>query len=127
MPVPGIGSAEPGVAHRLKRYWARFEPAVTRLFLLGIFIVGLTAQFVTPLGGALQDKAFLGGALLSLVAYVLYDAVKDLAASLRLPARSRVGPGELGRLVGEAFRVVGSVVGDGGRRNDLVSPVAGGA
>ncbi|MGW1802980.1 hypothetical protein ACWCQN_45950 [Streptomyces sp. NPDC001984] len=77
---------------------------MTRLFLLGIFVVGLTAQFVTPLGDALQGKAFLGGALLSLMAYVLYDAVKDLAASLRLPARSHVASGELGRFVGEAFR-----------------------
>ncbi|MEU6323688.1 hypothetical protein [Streptomyces sp. NPDC047009] len=77
---------------------------MTQLFLLGIFVVGLTAQFVTPLGDALQGKAFLGGALLSLVAYVLYDAVKDLDASLRQPARSRVGPGELGRFVREAFR-----------------------
>ncbi|MFE2971926.1 hypothetical protein ACFXKC_51905 [Streptomyces sp. NPDC059340] len=73
----------------MRRYLTRFESAVTRFFLLGIFVVGLTAQFVTPLGEALQGKAFLGGALLSLVAYVLYDAVKDLAASLRLPERSQ--------------------------------------
>ncbi|WP_371642747.1 hypothetical protein [Streptomyces mirabilis] len=58
----------------MRRYLTRFESAVTRFFLLGIFVVGLTAQFVTPLGDALQGKAFLGGALLSLVAYVLYDA-----------------------------------------------------
>ncbi|MGW2937156.1 hypothetical protein ACWDA7_36175 [Streptomyces sp. NPDC001156] len=38
------------------------------------------------------------------MAYVLYDAVKDLAASLRLPVRSQVGLRELGRFVGEAFR-----------------------
>jgi hypothetical protein len=104
MSVPGSGSAEPGVAHRLRRYRTRFESAVTRFFLLGIFVVGLTAQFVTPLGDALQGKAFVGGALLSLVAYVLYDAVKDLAASLRLPARSQVESRELDRFVGEAFR-----------------------
>ncbi|MFD9511249.1 hypothetical protein [Streptomyces mirabilis] len=104
MSVSGSGSAEPGVAHRMRRYLTRFESAVTRFFLLGIFVVGLTAQFVTPLGDALQGKAFLGGALLSLVAYVLYDAVKDLAASLRLPERSQVGSRELGRFVNEAFR-----------------------
>ncbi|MER5907851.1 hypothetical protein ABT150_48920 [Streptomyces mirabilis] len=104
MSVPGNGSAEPGVAHRLRRYLTRFESAATRFLLLGIFVVGLTAQFVTPLGDALQGKAFLGGALLSLVAYVLYDAVKDLAASLRLPARSQVASGELNRFVNEAFR-----------------------
>ncbi|WP_053750469.1 hypothetical protein [Streptomyces sp. MMG1533] len=104
MSVPGNGSAEPGVAHRLRRHLTRFEPAVTRYFLLGIFTVGLTAQFVKPVGDALEDKTFLGGALLSLVAYVLYDAVQDLAASLRLPERSQVGSRELGRFVDEAFR-----------------------
>ncbi|WP_225081020.1 hypothetical protein [Streptomyces sp. CoT10] len=104
MSVPRGRSAETGVAHRLRRYLTRFESAVTRFFLLGIFAVGLTAQFVTPVGDALEGKAFLGGALLSLVAYVLYDAVKELAASLRLPARSRVESRELERFVGEAFR-----------------------
>ncbi|MEV6297213.1 hypothetical protein AB0M41_44080 [Streptomyces sp. NPDC051896] len=72
---------------------------MTRLFLLGVFVVGLAAQFFTPLGDALQGKAFLGGALLSLVAYVLYDAVKDLAAALRLPARSQVASSELNRFL----------------------------
>ncbi|MFD7003110.1 hypothetical protein ACFWA5_44400 [Streptomyces mirabilis] len=91
------------MADRLRRYLARFEPAVTRFLLLGIFVVGLIAQFVKPVGDALEDKTFLGGALLSLVAYVLYDTVKDLAASLRLPARSQVNSRELGRFVGDAF------------------------
>ncbi|MFD9658002.1 hypothetical protein [Streptomyces mirabilis] len=90
------------MADRLRRYLARFEPAVTRFLLLGISVVGLIAQFVKPVGDALEDKTFLGGALLSLVAYVLYDTVKDLAASLRLPARSQVNSRELGRFVGDA-------------------------
>ena len=45
-------------------------------------------------------KAFLGGALLSLLGYVLYDSVKDLAASLRLPARAQVQSRELGSFRG---------------------------
>ncbi|MDQ1041363.1 hypothetical protein QFZ75_007779 [Streptomyces sp. V3I8] len=92
------------MAHRLKRYLINFESTVTRIFLLGIFAVGLIAQFVKPVGDALQGKAFIGSALFSLVAYVLYDAVQDLTASLELPARSQVESREMGRFVGEAFR-----------------------
>jgi hypothetical protein len=89
---------------RLKRYHARFEPLVTRTLLLGIFAIGLTAQFVKPVGEALEGKAALGGALLSLVGYVLYDSVRELAASLRLPPQVRVQSRDLGSFVSEAFR-----------------------
>ncbi|MBY8340029.1 hypothetical protein LXH13_22245 [Streptomyces spinosirectus] len=88
---------------RLKRFQARYESAFTRILLLGIFATGLTAQFVKPLGDALEGKASLGGALLSLVAYVLYDTVKDLKASLRLLTRPQLKSPELGRFVSEAF------------------------
>jgi hypothetical protein len=93
-----------GMAERLKRFQARYEPIATRVLLLGIFVTGVTAQFVKPLGDALEGMAFLGGALLSLVGYVLYDTVKDLATSLRLPTRAQVKSWELGRFVSEAFR-----------------------
>lgn len=49
---------------------------------------GPIAQFVKPVGDALQGKVFLGGALLGLVGYVVYDTMKDLEASLRLPPAS---------------------------------------
>ncbi|UUU23148.1 hypothetical protein [Streptomyces sp. DSM 40750] len=75
----------------------------TRLLLLGIFLTGLAAQFVKPVGEALQGKVFLGGALLGLVGYVLYDTVKDLAVSLRAPMRAQVKSRELGGFVTEAF------------------------
>ncbi|MGV9450031.1 hypothetical protein [Streptomyces sp. NPDC003635] len=91
------------MGERLKRLQARYEPTVTRLLLLGIFVTGLTAQFVKPVGDALEGKAFLGGALLSLVGYVLYDTVKDLAASLRAPTRGQVKSRDLGRFVTDAF------------------------
>ncbi|GGY29930.1 hypothetical protein [Streptomyces djakartensis] len=55
------------------------EPIVTRCVLLGIFLLGLVAQIFKPVGDALQGSTFAAGALLSLVAYVLYDAIKDLA------------------------------------------------
>ncbi|MET9777384.1 hypothetical protein ABZ023_24450 [Streptomyces sp. NPDC006367] len=77
---------------------------MTRTLLLGLFVTGVSAQLIEPVGDALQDKAFLGGALLSLVGYVLYEAVKDLATSLRLPARAQVESRELGTFVSEAFR-----------------------
>lgn len=91
------------VGARLKRFQTRYESAFTRILLLGIFATGLTAQFVRPIGDALEGKTLLGGALLSLVGYVLFDTVKDLAASLRLPTRAQVKSRELGRFVSEAF------------------------
>ena len=61
--------------------WARAEDTVTRLLLLAVFFVGLIAQFVKPVGDALEGKAYLGGALLSLVGYVLYTEVQKLNAT----------------------------------------------
>ncbi|MFD3929899.1 hypothetical protein [Streptomyces sp. NPDC058614] len=92
------------MSERMKQFQARFEPLITQILLMTIFVVGVTAQFVKPVGDALQDKAFLGGALLSLVGYVLYDTVKDVAASLRLPPLVQVESRELGGFVSEAFR-----------------------
>ncbi|MEV2254745.1 hypothetical protein AB0I94_29940 [Streptomyces sp. NPDC050147] len=66
-------------------------------------MTGLIAQFVKPVGDALEGQAFLGGALLSLVGYVLYDAVQELAGSARPPDRSLVNSRDLAGLVGEAF------------------------
>jgi uncharacterized membrane protein len=96
-------SPDGGVGERFKRFQTRIEPVVTRLLLLGIFVTGLTAQFVKPVGEALQGKVFLGGALLGLVGYVLYDTVKDLASSLRAPVRAQVKSRELGGFVTDAF------------------------
>ncbi|MFD4603373.1 hypothetical protein ACFWPQ_35785 [Streptomyces sp. NPDC058464] len=76
---------------------------VTRVLLLGIFVTGLTAQFVKPVGDALAGQAYLGGALLSLVGYVLYDQVKELTASVRAPSRALVNSSQLGSFVSEAF------------------------
>lgn len=98
------GSAELGVGQRLRRYQERFEPVVTRVLLLGIFATGLAAQFVKPVGDALEGKAYLGGALLSLVGYVLYDQVKELNSSVRVPARSLVNSSQLGSFVSDAFQ-----------------------
>lgn len=65
--------SDDGMGRRSKRFQDRYEPMVTRLVLLGIFASGLLGQFVKPVGDALEGKVFVGGALLSLVAYVLYD------------------------------------------------------
>lgn len=99
----GNGRADAGPGRNLKRYQERFEPVVTRVLLLGIFVTGLSAQFVKPIGDALEGKAYLGGALLSLVGYVLYDQVKDLASSVRAPVRALVNSSQLGTFVSEAF------------------------
>jgi hypothetical protein len=39
------GSAGGGAGRRLRRFEERFEPVVTRVLLLGIFVTGLLAQF----------------------------------------------------------------------------------
>ncbi|WP_219691511.1 ATP/GTP-binding protein, partial [Streptomyces anatolicus] len=70
--------------------WADAESAVTKALLLGVFCLGLVAQFVQPVGDALEGKAFLGGAILSLVGYVLYAEVRRLNDALRPEARSEV-------------------------------------
>lgn len=100
----GGRQSEEGMGDRLKRFQARYESTITRLLLLVVFGTGLIAQFVKPVGDALEGKVFLGGALLSVVAYVLYDKVNDLDASLRLPSRAQVTSRELGGFVTEAFR-----------------------
>ncbi len=96
--------ADGGMARRLRRFQERYEPLITRVLLLGIFATGLLAQFVKPVGDALEGKAFLGGALLSLVGYVLYDQVKELSASVRVPSRVLVNSSELGTFVDESFQ-----------------------
>ncbi|TFV32409.1 hypothetical protein E4K10_19865 [Streptomyces sp. T1317-0309] len=50
MSVGGRRPAEGDVIERLKRLRARYEPAVTRILLLGFFVTGLVAQFVKPVG-----------------------------------------------------------------------------
>jgi len=95
---------ESTLGERLRRFQARYEPTITRLLLLSVFVVGLIAQFVKPVGDALQGKVFLGSALLSVVAYVLYSKVNDLDASLRVPSHAQVKSRELGTFVTEAFR-----------------------
>lgn len=104
MPERGNGSAEGGVGQRLRRFQDRLEPVVTRVLLICIFVTGLTAQFVKPVGDALEGKAYLGGALLSLVGYVLYDAVRELSSSVRMPSRALVNSSQLGGFVSEAFQ-----------------------
>ncbi len=92
------------LGERVKRLQTRYQPTVTRILLLSVFVIGLIAQFVKPVGDALQGKVFLGSAFLSVVAYLLYDKVNDLDASLRLPSRAQVKSRELGTFVTEAFR-----------------------
>ncbi|MEU1405287.1 ATP/GTP-binding protein [Streptomyces sp. NPDC005728] len=70
--------ADTTLRSRLAARWERAEGVLTRVLLLAVFAVGLIAQFVKPLGDALEGKAYIGGALLSLVGYVLYSEVQRL-------------------------------------------------
>lgn len=84
--------------------WARAEGVVTKALLLVIFLIGLIAQFVKPVGDALEGKAYLGGALLSLVGYVLYAEVQRLNTAHEV---QREGTGTLqaaARHLGEEVR-----------------------
>ncbi|MFJ8951539.1 ATP/GTP-binding protein [Streptomyces sp. NPDC102381] len=76
--MAGAGaSVRRGVAER----WERVESAGARVLLLGVFLFGLVAQFVKPIGDALEGKVYLGGALLSLIGYLLYAQVLRLASA----------------------------------------------
>ncbi|MFH8990601.1 ATP/GTP-binding protein [Streptomyces sp. NPDC017940] len=83
--------------------WTRVEPALTRGLLLFAFVLSLVAQFVTPVGDALEGKVYLGGALFTLVGYVLYGAVQDLKSSLHPAARHEVQAGDLGQYFTEVL------------------------
>ncbi|MFD8571035.1 hypothetical protein [Streptomyces sp. NPDC057694] len=100
----GDGENGAGVLRALRRFQERFEPVAVRALLAAIFVTGLLAQFVKPVGDALEGKAFLGGALLSLVGYVLYDALRNLTESARVPAGAQVNSRDLGSFVAEAFQ-----------------------
>ncbi|WP_405969046.1 ATP/GTP-binding protein [Streptomyces sp. NBC_00988] len=63
---------------RLAGIWGRAESTVTKIVLAVVFAMGLVAQFVKPVGDALQDKVYLGGSLLTAVGYVLYSEVQRL-------------------------------------------------
>ncbi|MET9911268.1 hypothetical protein ABZZ74_31490 [Streptomyces sp. NPDC006476] len=86
------------------RHRQRWERPVTRTLLLGIFVTGLVAQFVQPVGDALEGTGYLGGALLSLVGYILYDQIRELNASVTAPVRALVNSSDLGTFVSEAFQ-----------------------
>ncbi|MCX4666102.1 ATP/GTP-binding protein [Streptomyces sp. NBC_01381] len=78
---------------------------MTKALLLAIFGLGLVAQFVQPVGDALEGKAFLGGALLSLVGYVLYSEVQKLNAALRPAPKDVVRMLDLRTVFDEALRL----------------------
>lgn len=89
--------------------WERAEGVLTRVLLLAIFVVGLVAQFVTPVGDALEGKAYLGGALLSLVGYVLYAEVQRLNTALRPKTGQVVTPRGLEEEFRQALEAGGTV------------------
>ncbi|WP_406444143.1 ATP/GTP-binding protein [Streptomyces sp. NBC_01613] len=91
---------------RLAAGWGCAESFVTRLFLAAVFVVGVVAQFVKPVGDALQDKVYLGGALLTVVGYVLYAEVQRLHAAHRSQRESEEAlGGVVRRLEGEVQRL----------------------
>ncbi|MFD9909152.1 ATP/GTP-binding protein [Streptomyces sp. NPDC059063] len=88
---------------RIRGSWAQAESVLTRVLLLFVFVLGLVAQFVAPVGDAMEGKAYLGGAILSLVGYVLYSEVRDLRESLKPPERQEVDASVLGDYFADAL------------------------
>ncbi|RPF34522.1 ATP/GTP-binding protein [Streptomyces sp. TLI_185] len=76
-----MSDTRPSWSDRLAAGWGRAESTVTKLFLAAVFALGLLAQFVKPIGDALEDKVYLGGALLTVVGYLLYAEVQRLNAA----------------------------------------------
>ncbi|WP_164904896.1 ATP/GTP-binding protein [Streptomyces cyaneus] len=95
-----MSDTRPSWGGRLAAGWGRLEPTITRLFLFAVFVIGLVAQFVKPVGDALADKVYLGGSLVTVVGYVLYAEVQRLNGRLdsemqRLNSGRVVTPREL--------------------------------
>lgn len=88
-------NGRPTVRERVAERWAEAESAVTKALLLGVFALGLVAQFVRPVGDALEGKTYLGGAILSLIGFVLYSEVRGLNDVLRPEARAEVETADL--------------------------------
>ncbi|MFD4634545.1 ATP/GTP-binding protein [Streptomyces sp. NPDC058284] len=88
---------------RAAERWADAESAVTKALLLGVFGLGLVAQFVRPVGDALEGKTYLGGAILSLVGFVLYTEVRRLNDALRPEVKAEVQTAELGQYFDRAL------------------------
>ncbi|MEI5099204.1 hypothetical protein RB200_11955 [Streptomyces sp. PmtG] len=88
---------------RLRQGWARAESVVIRALLLSVVGLSLAAQFVRPVGDALEDKVYLGGAVVTLVGYVLFDEVRRLRESAGPAARQVVLAGDLGGYFQEAL------------------------
>ncbi|MEU6148239.1 hypothetical protein ABZ848_48935, partial [Streptomyces sp. NPDC047081] len=80
---PGETVSDTGLSWsvRLAGVWGRAESTVTRIVLALVFALGLVAQFVKSVGDVLQGKVYLGGALLTVVGYVLYSEVQRLNAA----------------------------------------------
>ncbi|MEU5707667.1 MULTISPECIES: ATP/GTP-binding protein [Streptomyces] len=70
--------AERTLRSRVAAGWSRAEGTVSKIVLLAVFGLNLVAQFVRPVGDALQDNVYIGGALLSLVGFLLYSEVQRL-------------------------------------------------
>lgn len=73
--------AETSLRSRMAERWAQVESALSMVLLLAVSGLSLLAQFVRPVGDALQGNIYIGGALLSLVGYLLYSQVNRLNAA----------------------------------------------
>ncbi|MEU8957228.1 hypothetical protein AB0C93_23330 [Streptomyces sp. NPDC048518] len=99
-----IPSVRRTARQRAAERWANAEGTVTKALLLGVAVLGLVAQFVPPVGDALEGKTYLGGAILSLVGFVLYSEVRRLNDALRPEVRDEVPSTDLEQYFDQALR-----------------------
>jgi hypothetical protein len=102
--VGDILSGQRSLRQRASDFQERTETAITRGLLVGIFALGLIAQFVKPVGDALEDKVFLGGALFTSVCYALYSSVQRLLTLMTPAVRDRVKSEVFAEEFKEAFK-----------------------
>lgn len=105
-----MSDTRPSWSDRLAAGWGRAESTVTKLFLAAVFALGLLAQFVKPIGDALQGKVYLGGALLTVVGYVLYSEVQRLNAAHSAQRENEEALGQVARRLDDEVQRLNAVL-----------------
>ncbi|MGW2701164.1 ATP/GTP-binding protein [Streptomyces sp. NPDC001340] len=74
---------------------------MSKIVLLAVFALNLVAAFVKPVGDALQGNIFIGGALLSLLGFLLYNEVHRLNSAHKTQRELRDTVSRLSQQVAE--------------------------
>ncbi|MFE0173244.1 hypothetical protein ACFWZ2_13060 [Streptomyces sp. NPDC059002] len=61
----------------LTRRLSGLKSALVKGLLTSVAVLGVTAEFIDPVGDTLEDHQLLGGSLAAIVALILFDAISD--------------------------------------------------